>query len=66
MSSLMTVLSDKEVEEFTDKGTCNYYYLALCGAGWDSGTCINIYKACGYRPGGGSAGCSTGAGCTCR
>lgn len=68
MSSLLTVLSENEIEEQTELGKgCNLVHLALCASGRDSGTCTNVFKQCGYKPGGNKPKppCN-GSPCTCR
>ncbi|WP_414051537.1 glycocin F family RiPP peptide [Macrococcus animalis] len=67
MSKLLKKLNSKEIESAAELGKgCNYYYLALCGAGYDSGTCDSVFRNCGYRPSKPRTGCKSGAGCTCR
>lgn len=51
MSQLKTILSEKEIQEYSVEGKgfttaeC-LYYIALCSSGYDSGTCGWIIQQC--------------------
>lgn len=67
MSKLLKSLSEEEIRSIDSNGKgCNYYALALCATGYDSGTCGWVYKNCGPKQRPSSGGCKSGGGCTCR
>ncbi|WP_180542114.1 glycocin F family RiPP peptide [Staphylococcus haemolyticus] len=70
MSKLLKSLSEEEINEVSDLGKgCPYHALALCGAGYDSGTCGWVFKQCSPKLPSTSSpvgGCKKGTNCTCR
>jgi len=68
MTQLKTVLSEKEILEYSVEGKglsaaqCAYY-LALCSTRFDSGSCGFIYEQCGVSKPNPKPPCGT---CTCR
>ncbi|HID9439933.1 TPA: glycocin F family RiPP peptide [Clostridioides difficile] len=68
MSKLLKNLSEEEINSVSELGKgCPWHAFALCGAGYDSGTCGWVFKQCGANAAPSKPKtCKSGGGCTCR